>query len=64
MYSSPRPVKLTQLLSTKEFLLTYLKEGESYDFKHDFIDDKRKRQLLRSEWNKVIINAALKDGDT
>lgn len=47
MYASPQPVILPAKLSTIDFMHRYLQEGEDYNFKHDFIDDKRRLHMAR-----------------
>ena len=64
MFSSPRPIELSPPLSTTTFIERYLREGENYEFKHQFMDDKRKRCLLSREWNKNIVDSAIKRGDS
>ena len=38
----------------------YLSEGENYDFKHDFINDKKRLQMIRKQWNKKIAKNSLR----
>lgn len=52
MFASPTPVKLTKSLTTVEFMHRYLLEGQNYEFKADFVDDKKRRFLVKREWNK------------
>ena len=42
LYSSPEPIIIPEELSTVQFMKKYLQE-EDYNFKHDFIENKRRR---------------------
>lgn len=37
--------------------------SEDYNFKHDFIDNKRRLHQVRQKWNKLQNKNALKDND-
>lgn len=63
LYASPEPIVVQKPLDTIRFLRKYLNEGENYDFKHDFIDDKRRVQQMKKQWNKVHIKHAVLAGD-
>lgn len=64
LHHSPNPVRLKNPLSTVEFIQRYLSDSQDYDFKHDFIDDKRRRCLVKREWNKRLLSGAVKEGDS
>lgn len=63
LYASPNPIHLGPRLKTTEFMQKYLNDGENYDFKHDFINDKKRLQMIRKEWNKKIAKNSLREGD-
>jgi hypothetical protein len=64
MYASPSPVKLKNTLNTINFMQKYLVEGQNYEFKADFIDDKKRRFLVRREWNKEVVKNIVRNGDS
>ena len=46
LYTSPDPIEIKPSLRTIQFMKQYL-SSEDYNFKHDFIDDKRRLHQIR-----------------
>lgn len=63
LYASPQPIIIEEPLNTIQFMKKYLREGENYDFKLNFIDNKRRLHQVRKQWNKIHIKQALLAGD-
>jgi hypothetical protein len=42
----------------------YLLEGQNYSFKADFVDDKKRRFLVKREWNKEVVKNIVRNGDS
>lgn len=64
MHVSPEPINLSQPLETLKFMRKYLSEGQNYDFKSDFIEDKRRIHQVKKQWNKIHIKHAVLAGDS